>query len=254
MAYPGGKNGSGVYQSIINLMPPHDTYIEPFLGAGAIMRMKRPAAQNIGVDLDPEALQHFEARTTVNGDAEGNAGSCTTINDDAFTFLQSYPFTGHELVYCDPPYLHETRAKLNLYRFELNEDQHRKLLQLLKGLPCMVMISGYCSPLYADELADWNSANYQAMTRSGKTATEYLWFNYSEPVALHDYRYLGQDYRERERIKKKKTRWVAKLQTMPLLERRALLSAMAEAWPQLAPPQTAIPADTAINDDACRHR
>lgn len=33
--YLGGKNGSGVYQAIINLLPPHDTYIEGFLGTGA---------------------------------------------------------------------------------------------------------------------------------------------------------------------------------------------------------------------------
>jgi site-specific DNA-adenine methylase len=56
MVYPGGKNGAGVYQTIINLMPPHDVYIEPFLGGGAIMRQKRPALLNIGVDLDPGAI------------------------------------------------------------------------------------------------------------------------------------------------------------------------------------------------------
>ena len=33
-AYPGGKSGSGVYQKLINLMPPHDVHIEPFLGGG----------------------------------------------------------------------------------------------------------------------------------------------------------------------------------------------------------------------------
>ena len=38
MAYPGGKNGAGVYQTLINLIPPHDTYIETYLGGGAIMR------------------------------------------------------------------------------------------------------------------------------------------------------------------------------------------------------------------------
>jgi hypothetical protein len=43
------------------------------------------------------------------------------------------------------------------------------------------------------------------------------------------YRYLGEDFRERERIKRKKQRWVNRLHTMPTLERRALLNAIAES-------------------------
>jgi len=46
MPYPGGKSGAGVYQTIINRMPPHRVYIEPFLGGAAIMRLdsaSRPA-------------------------------------------------------------------------------------------------------------------------------------------------------------------------------------------------------------------
>ncbi len=55
-------------------------------------------------------------------------------------------------------------------------------------------------------------------------------FNFPEPIALHDYRYLGEDFRERERIKRKKQRWVNRLHVMPALERRALLNAITEAW------------------------
>jgi DNA adenine methylase len=56
MAYPGGKAGAGVFQTIINRMPQHRVYIEPFLGGGAIMHHKKPAALNIGIDKDPEAV------------------------------------------------------------------------------------------------------------------------------------------------------------------------------------------------------
>ena len=59
MSYPGGKNGAGVYQKIISLMPPHDVYIEPFLGGGAVMRLKRPASLNIGCDLSVSAIAAF---------------------------------------------------------------------------------------------------------------------------------------------------------------------------------------------------
>lgn len=57
MGYPGGKSGPGVYHRLINLMPPHQTYIEPFLGGGAIMRLKRPARYNIGIDLDSRVIE-----------------------------------------------------------------------------------------------------------------------------------------------------------------------------------------------------
>lgn len=233
MTYPGGKNGSGAYQTIINLMPPHDTYIEPFLGGGAIMRHKRPAARNIGIDNDPEALKFF---TVKNGGTRG----VTLHHGDAFGFLERHPFTSRDFVYCDPPYLHDTRVKLKLYRDEWPIADHQRLLDILKSLPCMVMISGYGSALYDEVLKDWNTITYQAMTRGGTQATEWLWFNYPHPTALHDYRYLGADYRERERIKRKKQRWINKLTDMPLLERQALLSAMEEAWPQLTPSETAV--------------
>jgi hypothetical protein len=56
------------------------------------------------------------------------------------------------------------------------------------------------------------------------------WYNYPEPIALHDYGFLGEDNRDRERIKRKKQRWVNRLHTMPVLEHRALLAAISEAW------------------------
>jgi hypothetical protein len=52
--------------------------------------------------------------------------------------------------------------------------------------------------------------------------------NYKAPVELHDYRYLGNNFRERERIKRIKTRWLARLDQMDDLERYAMLSTIAE--------------------------
>jgi hypothetical protein len=54
--------------------------------------------------------------------------------------------------------------------------------------------------------------------------------NFPASAALHDYKFLGEGFRERERIKRKKQRWVARLRKMPELERRALLAAIEEAW------------------------
>lgn len=88
------------------------------------------------------------------------------------------------------------------------------------------MISGYWTSLYASRLATWNSVSFQAMTRGGRLGTEWLWYNFPTPIQLHDYRYLGENFRERERIKRKKSRWVARLERMPALEKMALLSAI----------------------------
>ena len=106
---------------------------------------------------------------------------------------------------------------------------HINLLEAILRLNCMVAISGYWSELYADTLSGWRVASWTARTRQG-VATEYLWMNYPEPTRLHDYRYLGDTYRQRDRIKRKKARWVAKLRRMEPLERYALLAALEEAF------------------------
>jgi len=219
-SYPGGKNGSGVYQTIINQMPPHTIYIEAFLGAGAIMKAKRPAVASIGIDSDAEVISDWDQNTLPG---------LTVINGDAISFLKSYSWKGSELVYCDPPYLFETRrSKKPIYNHEMTKADHRRLLAVLKQIPSMVMISGYWSKLYAEELAGWRTETYNTTVRSGDVAEEWLWMNYPEPFELHDYRYLGENFRERERIKRRKLRWKNRLQTMPPLERYAILSEIEE--------------------------
>jgi hypothetical protein len=226
MAYPGGKGGAGVYQTVINLMPPHDTFVEAFLGSGALMRHKRPATLNIGIDRDAEAIRALAE----SGIAEPGDTRFRFEIGDALTFLRSYRFVGPELVYCDPPYMHQTRGRPDYYRFEMTDAQHAELLDILKGLPCRVMISGYWTDLYEAQLKGWNATTFQAMTRAGRTATEWLWYNFPTPVALHDYQFLGGDFRQRERIKRKKKRWTERLHRLPPLERQALLAAIEEAW------------------------
>ena len=52
--------------------------------------------------------------------------------------------------------------------------------------------------------------------------------NYPPPQELHDYSFLGADYRERERIKHKIKRWTDRLKSLPPLERAAILEALNE--------------------------
>lgn len=231
MTYPGGKGGAGVYQKIINLMPPHQVYIEPFLGAGSVMRKKRPAPLNIGVDLDLKAVMAFppNPKHFKYSDDPRHPVELLVYQDNALSFLSRYKFKGTELVYCDPPYILSTRTRRQ-YTHEMTDKQHQELLSIINRIPCNVIISGYESTLYTRKLKKWRHLTFQAMTRGGRTATEHVWCNFSPPPQIHDYQHLGADFRERERIKRKKGRLVARLARMPQLERQALIEAIREVW------------------------
>lgn len=213
MRYPGGKGGAGVYQTLINLMPLHDRYIETHVGGGNLLERKRPAPASIAIDIDPAVTDIWHARALPG---------VTVVNGDAVPWLKSQTFTGNELVYSDPPYLMDTRKGGALYRFEYTDADHIQLLETLKTLPCPVMLSGYRSELYDDMLAGWRSLDFQAMTRRG-LATETVWMNYHPPKVLHESTFIGSNFRERERIKRRKTRWRERLLKLDQAERQALL-------------------------------
>lgn len=87
MKYPGGKNAAGTFQKIINIIPPHKTYIELFLGSGAIMRLKRPAETNIGCDLSAKAIRNFNKPDWWNSNChliQGNAIELIKLTDNEF--------------------------------------------------------------------------------------------------------------------------------------------------------------------------
>jgi site-specific DNA-adenine methylase len=224
MTYKGGKAGAGVYQQIINQIPPHEVYIEPFLGGGAVLLAKKRAACSIAIDCDGDVMSRFEG-IAKSGDVAG----VTFICGDAISYLQNRRCGPETFIYCDPPYLFDVRSsKGRIYTHEFGDvGQHEKLLAVLKSLPCMVAISGYWSSLYESVLTGWRSISFNAKTRAG-VAREWLWMNYPEPVELHDYSYLGQNFREREKITRQKRRWRARLERMSSLQRYALLSSIAE--------------------------
>lgn len=209
----GSKAASGLYQPIIAMMPPHDTYIETHLGGGAIMKRKPAALHNIAIDLDPKVLQRFKCEYPIK-----------KVNTSAHEFLSTYIFRGRELVYCDPPYLHYTRSSKRRYRFDYEEQDHIELIELLKSLPCSVMLSGYPSQLYDKLLSDWGNFELQVMSQGG-VRTEKIWFNFT-PGRVYWSRYAGKNFTDRQRIKRKAETWGRRYQALPRYERLAVLSSM----------------------------
>lgn len=88
------------------------------------------------------------------------------------------------LHFVDPPYVFETRSLRNVvqgcYRHGMTNDQHIELLGTLKSLQGMVVLSGYPSALYEQELAGWQLHTTAARISAGRGTAlraECVWLN-----------------------------------------------------------------------------
>jgi DNA adenine methylase len=244
--YPGAKNAPGVWQTIINNIPPHETFVEAFAGSAVITRRKRPATSTIVIEGEAAAhaalvsafrqpnatlLEQFAIAEV--GQHECQLGAVRLVRGCAVEWLgkNGGSLSRRAVIYCDPPYLGSVRADAGrrYYRREFRDvADHCELLDVLNGLRGVpVLLSGRRCKLYDSLLKDWRRVDYQTSTHAGPVS-ESLWCNFDEPTELHDYRFLGRDFRERERIKRKVSRWRARLARMPILERQLLAAAIAK--------------------------
>lgn len=82
------------------------------------------------------------------------------------------------LHYVDPPYVMATRSDEGAdYAHEMDDSDHAGLLECLRGLSGMVVLSGYPHPLYDAALSDWQRVEKAALADGAKPRTEVLWIN-----------------------------------------------------------------------------
>ena len=219
MSYPGGKGNC--FREIINLMPPHSIYVETHLGGGSVFLNKRLSSTNILNDIDIAVINRFRCST-----ANSIVSQCRIFNWDAAELLRSLTPSKSMLVYCDPPYPMESRRSGRLYKYEYSRLDHVKLVDAVLKLNCLVIVSGYPNTIYGEALSNWNCHTFTTPTRGGTLATEKAWFNFPVPGHLHDYSYIGSDFREREILKRQKKRWIKRLEKMDPQRRHSLIHAI----------------------------
>ena len=229
-SYFGGKGGDGVFQTIINQIPPHEAFVSGFLGRCAIMRNKKPAEVNIGVEIDPNVINMWsdsEIWPRIKDQERFDIVQGNFLEIDLGKILKRIS-PKKTFLYLDPPYPIETRKSGKRYRYEMDDHDHRELIMMICSTEYMVAISSYPNELYDEILGEhgWRWIDFKAQTRGGIPATERLYMNYPEPERLHDPRYLGSNYREREKYKLRAATIVRKLERLSTLEREAVLAAI----------------------------
>ncbi|SDH20141.1 DNA adenine methylase [Bosea robiniae] len=91
-----------------------------------------------------------------------------------------HPDTLH---YVDPPYVPATRTSRHGYVHELDDDGQARLLECLRQLKGMVILSGYDSALYSDGLPGWSLIRRNVRDSARRERTECLWLNPSAALA-----------------------------------------------------------------------
>jgi len=109
--YRGNKAVSGLFQFIINRIPPCNTFIEAFAGSGTITQKLLNQEHTVKND--------FTVLTVLN-DCDGSICNALRLRMPVNTVITNYtaaqlllnllPGTTDTFVYCDPPYKFSTRG------------------------------------------------------------------------------------------------------------------------------------------------
>jgi DNA adenine methylase len=99
-------------------------------------------------------------------------------NKDAMELIKKYN-RPNVLMYLDPPYVAGTRKHKRIYNYEMDNTEHRRLLEIICNIDAKVLISGYDSDLYNEYLYTWNKDTVISNGEAGNKRSECIWFNYN---------------------------------------------------------------------------
>lgn len=118
---------------------------------------------------------------TIDLAAQRLRGSTTNLvqieHMDAFQLIERYN-NPDVLMYLDPPYVRSTRKSGKLYRYEMDDEQQKQLLELITESRAKIVISGYDSDLYNTALQGWYKDGIYSQTTSAAMAQEVIWQNF----------------------------------------------------------------------------
>lgn len=185
------------------------------VGNGGVSRLLDLPANAVINDLDGQLISSW----TFEGPG------LSKLSLDYRNLIDNFDYTAkNHVFYFDPPYLMSKRkSSRKLYKHEWGLNDHVDFLHHTRMIRSKVLISGYASDLYDEVLLNWFRYTFKSMTRQG-LVEEVVWCNFPRPEILQDPQYLGNNKSERECIKRKRLRLIAKLERTPPPLRAAMLS------------------------------
>lgn len=98
-------------------------------------------------------------------------------NVSAVKLIRRFNFS-NVLIYCDPPYLLQTRTGGKQYKKEMSVEEHIQLLEALSQHSGPAIISGYDNEVYNTLLKGWHTEKHKSLTQGLSNKQEVLWMNF----------------------------------------------------------------------------
>jgi hypothetical protein len=255
MSYYGGQNGSGHYHKLINLIPKKQLYIEAFMGMSGIYTNIQLPFNSIfyGLDLEKTVVDYWNNNNLL--DENHKVLKCdytgTNVIIDTHKHLDAF-------LHFDPPYRGTSSPKKYKHDFA-NDNGYKDFLQFVKDIdsinyvdrigvnnyascgnmetPTManldknnyvgpkicIMVSHWKDDLFDTYLDKFKHIPFKTMSRGG-VIDNGCYINYNpQLITLADYSYSGINFTQRQAIKRKVDRNIAKFENFSDLEKEMYL-------------------------------
>lgn len=99
------------------------------------------------------------------------------IENREWKWVIEYFDSPNTLFYCDPPYISATWDTKSAYAQIMDDNEHLELLETLKKIQGMAIISGYNNSLYEATLHEWEQKTKMDMNQKNKPRQECIWLS-----------------------------------------------------------------------------
>ncbi len=211
--YVGNKDFSNVIHFLINRLPKSKRYFSLFFGGGGLENSIYTAGAHFVCSEKNPDCKMYEVPTMATIDFF-----------DYQDLIDAFVFDRSDFIFADPPYMFSSRTTgRKYYKYEFTEEDHIAFLDHIQNIQARVMITHPENDLYNSKLSHWNKEPFSYMTRQGMY-NDCVYMNYSRAdIELLNYDCLGEDFTDRQRIKRQRSNVVTKFKNLDLHVRQAIV-------------------------------